>query len=947
MPPRLPIRARRHAIGVCLSESVGEAVRYGSVAQNGTQAAPQPSLSMLPDRHAEASKLHLRRALLFAALGYVYVAGVLALVVGVIILFARLGLGSAAGYLLGGIVSYGVIALLVGFAPPDGRRVTRDECPELFRAIDRARAELRAPAVDDVFLTHEMNAAVMERPRFGIAGWNQRFLLVGLPLVHALSGDELRAILAHEFAHLSRQHVRSVRMLARAAASWEVLVTGFSASWASFLFVPFFRWYTPRLEALTQQTSRAHELESDRLSARVAGAPVAARALLRLVLWNERMDRVVWPSVLRASLEVDRPRAEDFARALEALREPLGRDEVERGVRAALRDRTLDNHSHPSLADRLEALRVDPAEVERALVAACAEPGAAALLGANGPALAAEVGAAWAQAAEPLWRRCHLDARIWTEAERSAEVSPAAEWAHARWAAHCEPPEVAVPLLRRVPDRTEARVLLGVLLLREDDRAGQDEALRILEAEARRETAFAQAANEALEQFYARVGWPRDLRRCRERRTELRMAEIRTLLDRGRITAGDTLRPYAVPHATREALAATLREFPEVRSAWLVQKRLRGVEDALSVALALDVEVPWYRSSSGNAVRELCIRIYAAVQLPEPLDVVFPVDRGSRVRRRLRGIPGAEVYRRGGHPAIPATPAGWSSPSAWQHIPLPRGAAAAAVVLVMGAGAVAALSSKLSTPEERAAELPALRRAAREHPGDPGAARDLAWALVETERWDEARPALETAVRLNWDDAYLRNSLGWLLNQRGEYEKSIPYLRDAVKIDPRHPDAHHNLGWAFLKLERYHEAETAYGQAVRVTPQKAGAHSELGWVLLHLNRLDEAEKALAESVRLDPSSAWTHRVLARVHKMRSNLRGAVASYRQAARLEPGDAETWAEIGVLEHLLGNFPESAAAFENARFVDPMYFRRDEYRRAIWEASKAGRMYEPPES
>ena len=36
-----------------------------------------------------------------------------------------------------------------------------------------------------------------------------------------------------------------------------------SRSWASFLFVPFFRWYLPRLTALLQQNSRADEFESD------------------------------------------------------------------------------------------------------------------------------------------------------------------------------------------------------------------------------------------------------------------------------------------------------------------------------------------------------------------------------------------------------------------------------------------------------------------------------------------------------------------------------------------------------------------------------------------------------------------------------------------------------------------------------------------------------------
>ncbi|HEX8360388.1 MAG TPA: M48 family metallopeptidase, partial [Longimicrobium sp.] len=385
---------------------------------------------MLPDRHAVASELHLRRALLFAALGYAYVAGVLLALAGVIFLLARFGLGVLAGYALAGIFVYTVFALLAWFAPPEGRRVTRDECPELFRAIDRARGELRAPPVDGVFLTHDMNAAVMERPRFGVVGWNQRFLLVGLPLLHALTADEVRAILAHEFAHLSRQHSRSLRLLARAEGTWMFLELVFAASWARLLFIPFFRWYTPRLEALTQQTRRAHELESDRLAARVAGAPAMGRALLRLALWNARLERVVLPSVFRRSLEKEEPGADDFARLLDALGELPGGEGTERLVRSALRDRTLDNHSHPSLADRLEALGVDAAEAGRGLAAG--RGSAAELLGTRARELAAVVGAAWAESAAPLWRRCHADARIWTE-EPVVWPSPEAVWAHARW----------------------------------------------------------------------------------------------------------------------------------------------------------------------------------------------------------------------------------------------------------------------------------------------------------------------------------------------------------------------------------------------------------------------------------------------------------------------------------------------------------------------------------
>ncbi|HLL84736.1 MAG TPA: M48 family metalloprotease, partial [Longimicrobium sp.] len=510
-----------------------------------------------------------------------------------------------------------------------------------------------------MFLTAELNASVMERPRFGMVGWTQRYLMLGLPLLYATPEDEVRATLAHEFAHLSRQHSRSRRMVARAEATWQTLVAGFTHSfrWASFLFVPFFRWYTPRLEARAQEASRGHEFESDHLAARVSGVPVAARSLLRITVWTARLERVVWPSVFRNSLERPEPAADDYLRVLEAMSEPLGRAELEREVRAALRDRTLDSHSHPSLADRLEALGANAAEAERALAAAPGVTGAAAFLGAAAPSLAAEVGAAWAELAEPQWRQCHTDARIWTEAARSPHPPPPeAVWAHARWAAHCEPPEAAIPLLRRVQDRTEARVLLGALLLQQEEHAAHEEAVRLLEAESRRRTASAIQANDALEAYYARVGWPRDLQRCRERRTRLREVALGAMRERHTISSGDALRPYTLPPSARDELVAALRELPEIRIAYLVQKKARDDDEAPSVVLAVDVGVPWYRYSAGSRAMEVCQRLLPRVHLPEPLDLILPVDDACWLRGRLRALPGAEVYRREGPAVAPAPP---------------------------------------------------------------------------------------------------------------------------------------------------------------------------------------------------------------------------------------------------------------------------------------------------
>lgn len=142
------------------------------------------------------------RVLLFALLGYLYIAVLIAAMVLLAVLLIRLDAGTLIIF-PAGLLFIILFSLSVAIPRPQGRRVTREEAPLLFRAIDRARGQLRAPEADVVILSTDLNAAVLELPRFGGLGPPVRYLVLGMPLLHGLAEDEARAILAHEFAHFS------------------------------------------------------------------------------------------------------------------------------------------------------------------------------------------------------------------------------------------------------------------------------------------------------------------------------------------------------------------------------------------------------------------------------------------------------------------------------------------------------------------------------------------------------------------------------------------------------------------------------------------------------------------------------------------------------------------------------------------------------------------------
>jgi len=144
-----------------------------------------------------------------AVLGYAYVMAILALLLLVLAAFGWMvihGSGAVIAVKLGifvvPLVWAVLTAMFVRMEPPQGRVITRDEAPALFDLVDDVRSKTGAPPADIVLITQDLNAAVVQHPRLGVFGWPRNYLVLGLPLMQALSVEEFRSVVAHEFGHL-------------------------------------------------------------------------------------------------------------------------------------------------------------------------------------------------------------------------------------------------------------------------------------------------------------------------------------------------------------------------------------------------------------------------------------------------------------------------------------------------------------------------------------------------------------------------------------------------------------------------------------------------------------------------------------------------------------------------------------------------------------------------
>ncbi|MEM9544043.1 MAG: M48 family metalloprotease [Cyanobacteria bacterium P01_E01_bin.42] len=232
---------------------------------------------------------------LLAMLGYIYILFALALLLAALVFLMAIVIYSnriSSGVIQLAVVLIGVIAIVarslwVTMAPPNGIYLTRRRFPNLFGHLDKLTKKLKAPRCHHVILTGDFNAAVMQVSRLGIFGWQQNYLIIGLPLMQALSPSRFRAVLAHEFGHLSGNHGRFGGWIYHQRQTWMGMLERLHQSdqgWATLFFQLFLNWYAPFFNAYSFVLARTNEYEADRCAAQVSGNRTAAEEYLQQAL---------------------------------------------------------------------------------------------------------------------------------------------------------------------------------------------------------------------------------------------------------------------------------------------------------------------------------------------------------------------------------------------------------------------------------------------------------------------------------------------------------------------------------------------------------------------------------------------------------------------------------------------------------------------------------------
>jgi tetratricopeptide (TPR) repeat protein len=199
---------------------------------------------------------------------------------------------------------------------------------------------------------------------------------------------------------------------------------------------------------------------------------------------------------------------------------------------------------------------------------------------------------------------------------------------------------------------------------------------------------------------------------------------------------------------------------------------------------------------------------------------------------------------------------------------------------------------------------------------------NLALALTQTGRVEEAITHLDKVLQLRPDYAPAENNLGNNLIRLGRLSEAVPHLERAIRLQPGYVEACSNLGNALIGLDRSAEAVPVLELAVQLRPDYTPARRNLGLALAMLGRNAEALAHFEAINRLNPDDddAEMNRAIALM--LLDRFPEAIEHFEHAIALAPSSAEHRLTYGRALAHQGRPAEAARQLEAALALNPHY-------------------------
>ncbi len=525
-------------------------------------------------------------------------------------------------------------ALFVRVPAPTGLPVTREQAPALFAALDDMRRRMHGPRFHQVLLINEMNAAVVQRPLFGLIGFPRNYLLLGLPLLESMTHDEAMAVVAHEYGHLAGSHGRFGAFIYRLRLSWATIqaIAEQWSGWTGRLLRKPVDWYAPYFNAYTFVLARANEYEADAASAELVGSAAAISALKRVNVSGGSYDRFL-TEVFKTTRSEQSPPSDLADRWAREAQMPLAPELAGKALDEALARDPGVADTHPSLRQRLLALGLSDGQLTAPPSMLGSASAATAWLGAAAAPLREDLQRRWRDDVREGW---HAQHEQWTSMRERAdalralpELTVDEAFEQLRLDVQLRPDEdhlsAVIAFNTAHTDRAPALYLEGMLRLDAEDETG----LALLDRAMAQDPDAIQPACERAYEFLIKRKDPRaeayaERWRQRDEWQTARARQIDTL------DAKAEALPSGLPPETLDALSLRLAAVsPKVVKAWIARRRIPMDEDAVALVLVLQFTSFSRESSQQEAINGLAAQEWPA--MVHLIDVDMPY--GGLIKR--------------------------------------------------------------------------------------------------------------------------------------------------------------------------------------------------------------------------------------------------------------------------------------------------------------------------
>ncbi len=543
-----------------------------------------------------------------------------------------------------------VRSLRVHLDPPEGVVLAPSDAPKLFAELEEMRKKIRAPRLDAITLSADFNASVCRFPKKSIFGGWYHIITLGLPLLKALTPDQLRSVLAHELGHHSRKHGAFTARVYKLHATWGQLTDRLQQTrhWSRYFFKPFLDAFFPVFNAHTFIISREHEFEADRLAAEQTSPRVTAHSLCQSQVLGRYMQEKFWPSVYRGCIDhAEPPRnvLNDFAIACLT---KLDEDQARKYLQKELKLKTFVSDTHPSLTDRLRALEQPPIFTMPSMDSA-----AEYFLGDNRRRYEMLFNEFWAKMVEPQWRHAYETAkdnrkrrqRLQQWQQRLAEVPPGLAVQLALIHEDLHEREESLKLLRPAaqawPEHAEILYILGRMLLEDDDPEGVPLIKKAMELN----PSLLYGGSELLGQFYLSEGDPASARPYLQNIDDETKTVIQAMCERMIITHKDELEPVDAEEWIRQDILEQIENLlPNLNAEiYLAAKKMKYYQAQRQYILGLRHRWRWWQFNKKVEEMKHLELLANELYLPGPGNIVWLRKKFARWRRQLRKMPGARL----------------------------------------------------------------------------------------------------------------------------------------------------------------------------------------------------------------------------------------------------------------------------------------------------------------